>query len=188
MARTATGGSGYALDLGAALKLNDHYLVGAKVRNVLSSITWNNDTEEHGFTFSFDTMTVDNMDDDYIVTDDYTVEIDDFKTSLPSVLNVGVANISGNLLWALDWEQGLERAAGVASKSRLSMGVEWWPLGILPLRGGYSVGGNRNSAFSFGSGFHVSYFYIDYAMVTRTTFSGYSSKGLNLAVTTGIYF
>ncbi len=188
VAQTATGGSGYALDLGAALKLNDHYVVGARVRNVLSSITWNNDTEEHGFTFSFDTMTVDNMDEDYVVTDDYTIEIDDFTTNLPSVLNVGAANISGNFLWAIDWEQGFRRSTGVSTKPRLSLGMEWWPIGIIPLRSGYSVGGNRNAAFSFGSGFHLSYFYLDYAMVTGTTFSGYSSKGLNVAVTTGIYF
>jgi hypothetical protein len=188
VAQTATGGSGYAFDIGAALKLNDDYMVGAKIRNVLSSITWNKDTEEHGFTFSFDTMTVDNMDDDYVVTDDYSIEIDDFSTSLPSVMNVGVANISGKLLWAVDWEQGFERSTGVSTKPRLSMGVEWSPVSALPLRAGYAVGGNRNAAFSFGSGFQLAYFYMDYAMVTGTTFSGYSSKGLNVAVTTGLYF
>jgi hypothetical protein len=133
-------------------------------------------------------MTVDNMDEDYVVTDDYSIEIDDFSTNLPSVLNVGLANTSGKLIWAVDWEQGFRRATGVSSKPRLSLGLEWSPLASLPLRTGYSVGGNRNSAFSFGSGFHLPYFFIDYAFVTGTTFSGYSSKGLNFAITTGMCF
>jgi hypothetical protein len=186
--QTATGGWGYAVDLGAALKLNEEYTVGARIRNFLSSMKWNSGTEEHGFTFSFDTMTVDNIDEDYVVTDDYSIEIDDFSTNLPSVLNVGVANTSGKLVWAVDWEQGFRRATGVSSKPRLSLGLEWSPLAALPLRTGYSVGGNRNSAFSFGSGFHLPYFFFDYAFATGTTFSGYSSKGLNFAITTGVCF
>ncbi|UCD63328.1 MAG: hypothetical protein JSW34_11350 [Candidatus Zixiibacteriota bacterium] len=186
--QTAAGGSGYALDLGAALKLNDNYTVGARIKNFLSSLTWSKDAEEHGFIFSFDTMTVENMDEDYVVTDDYTVEIDNFKTNLPSLLNVGVANTSGSLLWAIDWEQGFRRAAGASSKPRLSCGVEWSPVAAIPLRVGYSMGGNRNTTFSFGSGFHLPYFFFDYAVVTGTSISGYSSKGLNLAITTGFYF
>ena len=186
--QTATGGSGYALDFGAALKLNKDYTVGARLRNIASSITWNTDTEEHGYDFSFDTMTVDNMEEDYVVSDDYSIEIDNFKTNLPSVLNVGFANTSGKLLWAVDWEQGFRRATGVSSKPRISIGAEWTPVGALPLRAGYSAGGNKNAAFSFGSGFHLAYFYMDYAFVTGTSLSGYSSKGLNFALTTGMYF
>ncbi|UCE24330.1 MAG: hypothetical protein JSU74_13745 [Candidatus Zixiibacteriota bacterium] len=188
IARTATGGYGYAVDLGAALKLNDDYMVGARIKNFLSSLRWNSDTEEHGFTFSFDTMTIDNMDEDYVETDDYSVAIDDFSTNLPSLLNLGVANTSGKLLWAVDWEQGFRRETGVSSKPRISAGVEYSPLSSLPLRAGYSLGGDRNASFSIGSGFHLAYFYMDYAFVTGTTFSGYSSKGLNLAITTGLCF
>ena len=188
VAQTATGGSGYALDLGAALKLNEDYTVGARIRNFVSSITWNTDTEEHGYDFNFDSMTVDNMEEDYIVSDDYSIEIDNFKTNLPSVLNVGVANTTGKLLWAVDWEQGFRRATGVSSKPRISLGLEWSPVSSLPLRTGFSTGGNKNAAFSFGSGFHLAYFYMDYAFVTGTTLSGYSSKGLNFAFTTGMYF
>ncbi len=188
VAQTATGGYGYAIDLGAALKLNDDYMVGARIRNFLSSLRWNSDTEEHGFTFSFDTMTIDNMDEDYVVTEDYSIAIDEFSTNLPSLLNVGVANTSGKLLWAVDWEQGFRRETGVSSKPRISAGVEYSPVSSLPLRAGYSLGGDRNASFSLGSGFHLAYFYMDYAFVTGTTFSGYSSKGLNFAITTGLCF
>ena len=133
-------------------------------------------------------MTVDNMEEDYVVSDDYTIDIDDFSTNVPTVMNLGVANTSGKLLWSLDWEQGFRRATGVSTKPRMSAGMELSMVQALPLRIGYSVGGGHNASFSFGSGFHTPVFYLDYAVVTGSTFSGYSSKGLNLAITTGFYF
>lgn len=188
IARTATGGSGYAIDFGAALRFNQSYTIGASVRNILSSISWNSSAEEHGYLFNFDTLTIDNIEDDFFVSDDYTKPIDGFKTSLPAVLTVGLAKTSGSLLWAVDWEQGFRRAAGASSKPRIAAGVQWSLIRFLPLRMGYSLGGNRDAAFSFGSGLGLSAYYLDLAFVTGSRISGGSSKGLNFAVTTGIRF
>ncbi|MFZ5979759.1 MAG: DUF5723 family protein [Candidatus Zixiibacteriota bacterium] len=184
--RTATGGSGYAVDLGAAFKINNSYTVGACLKNFVSHITWNNETEEHGYDFSFDTVTVDNMDEDFVVSDDYSVPIDNFSTDLPSTLTVGIAKISGKLQWAVDWEQGFNRNTGVSSKPLISTGLEYSFIGLLPLRAGFTTGGDRNTTFSFGSGFNISPIYLDYALVTGSSFSGYSSKGVNFAVSLGI--
>ena len=188
IAQTATGGSGYALDIGAAARINDDYTVGLRIKNFLSSLSWNNETEEHGYIFSFDTMTVDNMEDDYVVSDDYSKDIPGFSTNLPSVMNMGIANTSGSLLWAVDWEQGFRRAAGASSKPRLSLGLEWWPIALAPLRTGFSTGGNKNTALSFGSGINLAPFYLDFAVVTGASLSPYSAKGLNFALSTGLHF
>lgn len=188
VARTATGGSGYALDLGAALKLNDKYTLGACLKNFLSHLTWNKETEEHGYHFSFDTMTVDNMEDDYIVSDDYTVPVGSFCSNLPSTLTVGLARTSGKLLWAVDWQQGFHRNTGVSSKPQIAAGIQYSLIGFMPLRTGFTTGGDRNTTFSFGSGLNISPVYLDYAFVTGSPFSGYSSKGLNFAVSVGIHF
>lgn len=185
---TATGGSGYAVDLGAALKINDKYTVGATIKNFFSSMTWNKDTEEHGYIFNFDTMTVSNMGADYITSNDYTVSIDDFKTTIPSYLNIGFAKTAGDVLWGLEWEQGFSSKTGVSSAPRFSGGVEWSPIKVIPLRTGYSTGGNKTSSFSIGSGFHFPVFYIDYAVVTGNSLSGGSSKAVNFAITTGLFF
>jgi len=188
-ARTATNGTGYSVDFGAAFQLNDSYTVGARVSNFLSSITWSKDTEEHGYIFSFDTMTAENMSDDYILSEDYNVDIPSFSTSLPAVMNVGIANISGNLLWAVDWEQGFRRAAGSSKKPRISLGLEYTGLiSTLPLRTGFATGGNKSTALSFGTGIHVNPIYIDVAAVSGASISPYSSKGLNIALTAGILF
>lgn len=188
IAQTATGGSGYALDIGVAARINDDYTVGLRIKNFLSSLSWNKETEEHGYIFSFDTMTVDNMEDDYVVSDDYSKDIPGFSTNLPSVMNVGVANTSGSLLWAVDWEQGFRQAAGASSKPRLSLGLEWWPIALAPLRTGFSTGGNKNTALSFGSGINLAPFYLDFAVVTGASLSPYSAKGLNFALSTGLHF
>ncbi len=188
VARTATGGSGYALDLGAALKLNDKYTLGACLKNFLSHLTWNKETEEHGYHFSFDTMTVDNMEEDYIVSDDYKEPVGSFSSNLPSTLTVGLARTSGKLLWAVDWQQGFHRNTGVSSKPQIAAGIQYSLISFMPLRTGFTTGGDRNTTFSFGSGLNISPLYLDYALVTGSPFSGYSSKGLNFAVSLGIHF
>ncbi len=188
VARTATGGSGYAIDIGGALELNRNYTVGLSIRNFLSNISWSGSAEEHGYLFSFDTMTVDNMDDDYVVSEDYTNEIGDFSTKLPATMTVGIANVLGQLLWAVDWQQGFHTGNGASTKPRLAAGVEWNKLCILPLRAGVAVGGNRGTAFSVGSGLHLGAFQIDFAAQTGSSFSPYSTRGLNFALATGLYF
>ncbi len=182
------GGSGYAVDFGTALQISKNYTVGATIKNFYSSITWNQNNEEIGYIFNFDTMTVDNMGNDFITSDDYTVAIGDFTTTLPSTLNVGFAKTSGKTLWALEWEQGFSSRTGASTEPRLSAGVEFNQLGFIPIRFGYGTGGSKNSAFSFGSGLHLSVFHIDAAVVTGNSFSGGSSKGTNFAFTTGLYF
>lgn len=186
--QTAEGGSGYGLDIGAVLQLNDSFTVGASITNVLGSISWKDSPTEYGYIFSFDTTNFDNMNGDHVVSDDYERTISGFSTTLPTGLRVGVAKTSGDVLWAVDFEQGLENAPGVSTKPRINAGVEWAPVSTFPLRMGYGVGGERSSGFSFGTGIHVSAAQIDFAFVTGNTFSGYSAKGANVALSLGLAF
>lgn len=188
IAQTAEGGTGYALDLGAALKLNNNYTVGVCLENFYSRLKWNRNPQERGYIFNFDTMTVDNMGDDFVTSDDYTVDIAPFTTTLPSAMTFGVANTSGSLVWAVDWKQGFRTHDGASTKPRISAGIEYSGLKQLPLRVGYAAGGSRNTAFSFGTGLHFWAYYLDFAAVTGSNFSGYSAKGLNVAVSTGLHF
>ncbi|MCX6835027.1 MAG: hypothetical protein NTW07_07830 [candidate division Zixibacteria bacterium] len=186
--RSASGGSGYGLDLGAAFKLNNNYTAGVRIENVLSKITWDKEPQEYGYIFSFDTASVDDFDNDIVTSDDYTIDIEPFTTSLPAVMNVGLANTSGKLVWAVDWTQGFRAAPGASTKPRLAVGVEYRLLSVLPLRTGFMTGGDRNTAFSFGSGLDFLGFYLDAAVITGSTMSVYSAKGANIALSTGIMF
>ena len=189
IARTATGGKGYALDVGAALKFSDDYTAGISFSNIFSGITWDKETEEHYYHFQMDTVTVDNMEDDSVfISDDYSEGIPSFKTSIPSVMRIGLANTSGKFLWAVDWEQGFHLGAGVSSKPRLSFGAQYKLIGFLPFRSGYAMGGGRGSTLSFGTGLDLSAFYLDVAATNHGSFTSGSSKGLHLAVSTGLRF
>ncbi|MDH3892046.1 MAG: DUF5723 family protein [candidate division Zixibacteria bacterium] len=188
IARTATGGSGYAVDIGGALELNRDYTVGLSIKNFLSNISWSGDAEEHGYLFSFDTMTADNMDEDYVVSEDYTKEIAGFSNKLPATMTIGIANVSGQLLWAVDWQQGFHTGNGASTKPRLAAGLEWNKFSVLPLRTGFAVGGNKGSVFSVGSGLHLGAFRLDFAAQTGSSFSPYSTRGLNFALATGVEF
>ena len=187
VARTASGGKGYGLDIGAALKLNQHYTLGLRIENALSNISWNKNAEEHIYEFNLDTLTLSNS-GDLIYSTDTTIALASFSTRLPAVMNVGIANTSGELRWAIDWQQGFHSDPGSSTKPRLSLGFEWLKLGMMPLRFGMSSGGNIGSSFSFGSGIDLSPVYLDFAAVTGTGFSMYSAKGLKLALSTGIRF
>ena len=79
-------------------------------------------------------------------------------------------------------------APGSSTKPRLSIGAEYQLLSFLPLRSGYSVGGGRTSAFSFGSGVRFLGFYLDAAVLTGTSGTIYSAKGANIAISTGFQF
>lgn len=186
--RTASGGSGFGLDVGAALKLNNTYTVGVRFENLIGSINWNKNTQEHGYTFEFDTTTIENIEDDLVTSNDYSIDIAGFSTSLPAVMNVGFAKTSGKLLWAIDWTQGFRSAPGTSTKPRLAFGVEYRVLSFLPLRTGFMTGGDRNTAFSFGSGVRFFGFYLDAAVITGSSLSVYSAKGANIAFSTGIQF
>ncbi|MBU0983174.1 MAG: hypothetical protein KKA42_04850 [candidate division Zixibacteria bacterium] len=187
--RTAGGGSGYGLDLGAALQISKDYTVGIRLQNVLGHISWNNNPEEHGYIYNLDLATYDDMeDDDFDDAEDYTIDIEPFRTTMPTKMNVGFANTSGKLIWAIDWTQGLENTPGTSTKPALAMGAEYQLVSFLPVRAGYSVGADKNAAFSFGSGLKFLGFYLDAAVLTGTSGTLYSAKGASFAVSTGMSF
>ncbi|MEE8576533.1 MAG: DUF5723 family protein [candidate division Zixibacteria bacterium] len=187
IAQTAEGGSGYAIDVGVALRLNDTYTAGATLSNLIGSISWSKNPKEYGYIFSFDTMTAANMGDDYVVSDDYDIPISGFSTTMPKVLTVGIARTKGSLKYAFDWQQGLQKKPGASTKPRLATGVEWSPISFLPLRAGYGTGGGRPSGFSFGFGLHAAMLHLDMATVTGNSLSGNSAKGAHVALSLGIY-
>lgn len=190
VARTAEGGAGYALDLGAALQLNRDYTVGISLKNFISSINWDQNAEENGFRFAFDSVNVQNSSSDsVVVTDEYTNALSGFKSSLPTTMRLGIANTTGKLLWAFDWEQGFKHAPGVSSKPQFSLGAEYSLINFLPLRAGYSLGGRFGSHFSLGSGLSFPFFYLDAAFLTSGGgTSAYGSKGARFAFSTGLKF
>lgn len=189
VSRKASGGSGFTVDLGATLQINRTYTVGVGFYNVVSAVKWTEKTEEHQYSFMFDTVTAVNMDEDSLITTtDTTIEIDPFTTHLPSSIRVGFAKTQGSLLWAIDWEQGFKLAAGSSPTPRVSTGAEYRLLRFLPLRAGFGLGGKRGATYAGGFGLDFSPFHIDLGVANYSAIIGSSGKGLNFAVSGGIKF
>jgi hypothetical protein len=189
IARTSTGGRGYAVDMGAALRLSNDYTVGICFSNLISKMSWNLKTEEHGYHFELDSATAENMDQDsIIISDDYSVDIPPFTTRLPTVMRAGLAKTSGRLHWAVDYVQGFRLAAGSSSKPKLSTGIEYGLIRFVPLRCGLSFGGGDGTAVSIGTGVDLAAFYADLAVSNHSGFDFGSAKGLHLSVATGLRF
>ncbi len=186
---TATGGTGYGVDVGAALQLSNSYTLGASISNIISKINWDKETKEYGYYFQFDTLNLDNMDNDsLVVTEEYDQEIDPFSSTLPSVLRLGLANTSGKLIWAVDWEQGFRPGAGTTSKPRFGFGAEYRLIGFMPLRAGFATGGGKGQVVSGGTGVDIGFFYLDLAVSNHSGLNFSETKGLHFAVSTGLGF
>jgi hypothetical protein len=189
IAHTAEGGSGLGLDLGAAYKFNDNYMVGLCFDNFISNINWSKATEQHSYHFEFDTLTVSDFDSDSIVvTEQQSIDIPAFSSTLPTVMRVGFANYSGKLTWGVDYIQGFKLAAGSSSKPELAMGAQYKILNFLPLRAGYSVGGGHGSTLSGGFGLEFPVFYLDIAFSNRGFLKFKETKGLHMALSLGLRF
>lgn len=189
ISRTALGGWGYGIDLGAALQISKNYTAGATLFNALSSIQWNRETEEHRYSFTFDTLTAANIgNDSVLVSNDSTVAIGAFSTTLPATIRAGLAKTNGQLRWAVDWEQGFRRGAGTTTRPRLSTGAELHLIPFVPLRAGFAVGGKQGTTYAGGIGIDFSVCYLDIAAANYNAISGSSGKGLNLAIASGIRF
>lgn len=187
--RTATGGSGYAVDFGAALKVSKSYTIGVTAYNLYSHIRWDQDTKEHRYSFAFDTLVLAMMDGDSLITsEDTTVAISPFTSKLPSLIRVGLAHTTGRLLWAVDWEQGFKRGAGTSANPRVSAGGEYRLSRFLPLRAGMAVGGKTGTTYAAGLGLDFALVYFDFGAANYNAVNGASGKGLTLGIQSGIRF
>lgn len=179
----ARGGSGLAVDIGAAGRLNQNWTLSLGISNLFSFINWNKETKRFIYVFTADSLTIENIEEtdiDSVFTDsDETVDIESFGSHLPSELRVGVARTTKKLTLAVDFSQGLRKAAGVSTKPRLAVGAELRLIDFLPLRGGVSIGGKRGFSPSIGFGFDFSICSLDFAVSSKGGM--FSGRGVGFA-------
>ena len=141
----APAGSGFGMDLGLAGELSEGIAVGMSLTD-LGSITWTRNIQEVSAVgaLHFDNpLSASQRDSIQDAVDGEAREGSSFSTTLPTTLRAGVALdlhqfagfrrlILGELRVALDIVQGLVEAPGTSTETRLSAGVEYKPIGILP--------------------------------------------------------
>lgn len=187
--RTATGGSGFGLDLGTAAKYSNDWTFSLGIKNLISRINWTEETEENEYTYNLISLTAENADDDStVVSDEIERSIGSFSTSLAPQLNLGASYEKGDFLFASDVKFGLAKRAGVTTTPELSFGTEYTGMGFLPLRGGFAFGGLHGASLGLGSGLKFSSFFIDFAWASSGTLLPTLGRGGALAISSGLKF
>jgi hypothetical protein len=169
-------GVGFGFDIGASGFIREELSVGIALIN-LGTVKWKQNTREingHAELTIDDPYAghqVDTLDKALKGEDD---NIGSFRTGLPTVLRLGIAyqlnkapwvgnSFPGELLLALDYNQGFNNLPGNTTKPRFSLGVEYKPWKWLPIRTGLSVGGTDRVNMGFGFGFLLGFLDLEFA-------------------------
>jgi hypothetical protein len=181
--RTADRGSGFGMDIGAAGVINKKLSLSLSLQNILGSFSWNDGTQQHVQTFLIDSAKyVDDFEIDPVQTDT-SFDIDGFTTRLPVVFHMGAAyQLRKNVTVALDVEQAFSSGMGYSNQAKISVGTEYRPIEVIPLRAGFTYGGKWGFALGLGFGFHMKALHFDFAYnMHRALWPGYA-KGMSGAV------
>lgn len=191
-ARRATGGSGFAFDMGVVLQSKDKITISAALLNAIGSVKWNAGTEMDFYSVNADSFGVssDGFNTDSIfVTNDSTYAIDPFSTRIPAVFDLGMAyHATKHFLLTTEFEQNMSKSMGTLKSTRLAFGTEFTGIPLLPLRVGMSFGGARGFSTAFGMGLNLKYWFVDLALVNHGGFSTGKARGFTVAATTRFRF
>ncbi len=157
-------GSGVGFDLGLAAEVTDYLTVGFALTD-MGSITWDKKAVKYtgGGEYILDDITEeDNMDSLQTVFEENGEYRGSFTSNLPTALRLGVSMRMDKyfkgmapMTIAMDYNQGFNDRPGNSTKARFSLGCEFLPIDWLPLRSGFSFGGEYGFNWSFGLGFII---------------------------------
>jgi hypothetical protein len=187
--RTRAGG-GFGFDVGLAMQLSNGFSFHGTLLNISPGITWNRSTYALRVTASADSLSIGDFievgsqeaaDIDSLTTHDLSFEpIGAFRTAVPLILRLGGTFRYGRLAVNTELEQALTRAWGYNLAPRLGIGLEFRPLGFLPIRAGMTLGGRFGSAGAVGIGLDFRAVVLDLA-VGNTGITPDGVRGLGLS-------
>jgi hypothetical protein len=169
-------GKGTGVDVGFSGQLLNGIRLAVSVTDI-GKITWDKDIIE---TVGGDSVTITNPFTDLNNNDSIKTNIrgknrpgETFTTPLPTALHVGMMVeasqvpflkfLPGNLLLAADYLQGFNESLGNTTKPRLSVGMEYRIIPLIPLRTGLSLGGGDTPRWAFGFGLDMYVVSLDFA-------------------------
>jgi hypothetical protein len=187
-------GKGTGLDFGITAELKNGMIVSWSLTDV-GNITWDKniiETDGYGY-YVFSGYSNDVRDSVKNIFKGKNQPGESFKTSLPTVMRLGVSMeaqqvpglsfLPGHLLLAFEYAQGMNESLGNTTKPRFSLGTEYRLIPLLPLRTGLIMGGDDKTRWAFGFGLDFWVIDLDFATDTfGSLFSPKSFNALNVAV------
>ncbi len=197
---------GISSNIGFAMDVNENVLIDLSFRNLLSYVGWVHELETgfaaghldpiNAFRFLSRYAHHEHRDttiskweevfDDYFYDLDTAFTTEQFSIRLPILMNFGLSYQSSET-WKLfgQYEQGFTRGALTTTMPKVTLSGEYNPWMVLPLRAGFSFGGNEAIAMMVGFGLSFEQFYMDFGYgAHKGVFMG--AKGQSLAFDIGI--
>lgn len=181
-------GTGWGMSLGLAAQLEETWTFGFSITDI-GSVRWNRETVS--YTANGDVVITDVTDSDLLDSLTSAVEptgaySNGFTSNLPTALRMGATvrldkiikgNFPGEMILAFGYNQGFTNGVNNTTFPLFSMGFEWKPTEIIPIRSGITLGGIDGIAWSFGFGIDARFVEFNIATSNITTaFTGNDSK------------
>lgn len=191
----APAGTGFGIDIGFAAKLDDTWDVGLAFTDI-GSMGWDDETVEYVSEgeYTFTDLTEEDLGD--------TLEerlqgegrySSGFSSSLPTAMRLGVGfklhhmvnNFPGLMKVAVDYNQGFNNEPGNSTTPRVSIGTEYRPAKIIPIRTGVSFGGEQGFHWAFGFGIDTGLIEFDFSTYDlNSLLAGNSAKAVGVSIGT----
>jgi hypothetical protein len=187
--RSATGGNGYACDLGVAARTGG-WRLGLTLTNPASHLSWTRRPEEHTQRAWVDSLALDDLEEDeqtdLVSTDDTTRAIASFSTALPAEIAVAAAHRWRDFDWEADLRQGFSTRPGTSTTPRLALGVSRRPWRFFEGRAGLAVGGADGPVLALGAGFALWKLRCDLGIASTHGINFTSPRGVEAGVSLGL--
>lgn len=207
---SAGGGYGLAFDIGASAQFTDKTYASLSLHNLGGQINWgkhnssifkgsfldNNDKEgniiERVFKIksNIHKRNFENLDSLFNegITTDTSYALDNYNSTYPAYMNFGFEyKLDDNLKLLTNYQQFFNEQLVFNTTPRLSIATEYYPFSVLPLRGGFSIGGFDGFRWSFGSGLNFDNYTLDFGF---SQIGGIFNKarGFNFTITNMLLF
>jgi hypothetical protein len=188
--RRSEGGRGYGIDLGVFGIYEKNWHISFHLTNLLGNISWNRGNEKNIFYYKSDSLFKLNEIGDLSEADmDTTFSISTFKTALPRKATFAVGyRYSPSLVFTAAYKQGLNEAYGNSIVPQFSVGTEYLPIPVLPLRGGIAVGGKYGFALGLGMGIDLKHWQLNLGYLNHNFRWFRGARSVDVALTTQLRF
>lgn len=141
------------------------------------------------YTYTIDSISATNLSNDSLFTSTNKIisNLDKdgkpipFTTNYPAIFRAGLSYTGQNIIVSTDVFTGFEEELFARKKWNFCFGVEYLRFKSLPLRIGYSYGGQDRKDLSFGFGIHKGPLIFDMGFAFRNGMWIHSMKGLNIS-------
>ncbi len=183
------GGSGLGIDLGFLAQKGERWTFSLHFSNLIGGISWKKNNEKSIFEFSSDTLQLNNADSLEWNDSDTTFSTGNFSTGLPRAMTLAAAyQLKPNLMITAAWRQGLNKSLGNYTTPRISVGTEYKPIPVIPLRAGIALGGQNGFALGLGMGIDLKYWQLNLGYLNHNMRWFRGSRSIDFALTTQFRF